>query len=189
MNSLTLIQPQPVTPALWSPRCGGAAPLAHRSGVCVWFDPLRLGALPTRHALAVLSLKLDGFGSIHQRHGSEAADELLRIVVMRLSRAVGPDDMVNHLMGGEFACLLSGLPRREQLSQLAWKLLDAMSAPVRVGALRLAVLPCIGIAIWPGDGTTHQALLANAGAAMYRAKQQKSGFAFFEESADVWVEP
>ena len=189
MNSLALIQPQPVTPALWSPRYGGAAPLAHRGGVCVWFDPLRLGALPRRHALAVLSLKLNGFGSIHQRHGSEAADELLRIVVMRLSRAVGPDDMVNHLKGGEFACLLRGLPRREQLSQLAWKLLDAMSTPARVGALRLAVLPCIGIAIWPGDGTTHQALLANAGAAMYRAKQQKSGFAFFEESADVWVEP
>ena len=188
MNSLALIHPQSVTPARWSALCGGASLLAHRSGVFVWFDPLRLGALPSRHALAVLSLKFDGFGSVHQSHGLEVADELLRIVVMRLSRAIGPDDMVNHLKGGEFACLLSGLPRREQLSQLAWKLLDAMSAPVRVGALRLALLPCIGIAIWPGDGSTYQALLANSGAAMYRAKRQKSGFAFFEESADVWVE-
>ena len=141
-------------------------------------DALGLGD-PLRQPLAVLYLDLDGFKPINDRHGHDAGDELLRIVAARLARAVRAGDMVSRLGGDEFACLLADLPGRQQLCQLACKLFDAVSAPVKVGKLRLTVRPSIGIAICPTDGATTDALLKSADVAMYAAKRDRTGYAFF----------
>jgi diguanylate cyclase (GGDEF)-like protein len=138
-------------------------------------------AAPQRRALAVLYLDLDGFKPINDHHGHDAGDELLRIVAARLSRAVRADDLVSRLGGDEFACLLADLPGREQLCRLAGKLFEAVAAPVKVGALELTVRPSIGIATCPADGITGAQLLKHADAAMYRAKRQRSGYAFFDQ--------
>jgi predicted signal transduction protein with EAL and GGDEF domain len=47
------------------------------------------------------------------------------------------------------------------------------------------VRPSIGIAICPTDGMTAEALLESADGAMYRAKHDRSGYAFFDRRADV----
>jgi diguanylate cyclase len=134
---------------------------------------------PRRQPLAVLYLDLDGFKPINDRHGHHTGDELLRIVAARLARAVRAGDMVSRLGGDEFACLLADRPGRKQLRQLACKLFDAVSAPVKVGQLELTVHPSIGIAICPTDGATTDALLRSADAAMYAAKRDRTGIAFF----------
>jgi diguanylate cyclase (GGDEF)-like protein len=136
-------------------------------------------------ALAVLFLDLDGFKPINDRHGHDTGDELLRIVAQRLSRSVRAEDMVCRLGGDEFACLLADPMGREQISHLASKLFDAVSAPLKVGALELSVRPSIGIAVCPTDGDTAAALLKRADSAMYRAKRRQMGFAFFDRRADA----
>jgi diguanylate cyclase (GGDEF)-like protein len=136
-------------------------------------------------ALAVLYIDLDGFKPINDRHGHDTGDELLRIVADRLSRSVRAEDMVCRLGGDEFACLLSDPMGREQLSQLASKLFDAVSAPLQVGARQLIVRPSIGIAVCPTDGDTAAMLLKRADAAMYRAKRRQMGFAFFDRRSDI----
>ena len=138
-------------------------------------------AEPRGQALAVLYLDLDAFKPINDPHGHEIGDELLRIVAVRLARAVRSADVVSRLGGDEFGCLLAGLDSRVQLSHLVCKLFDAVSAPVKIGELKLTVRPSIGIAMCPGDGATSDALLRNADAAMYRAKRQKTGYAFWSE--------
>jgi diguanylate cyclase (GGDEF)-like protein len=138
--------------------------------------------------LAVLYLDLDGFKPINDSHGHQAGDELLRIVAARLTRAVRAEDMVSRIGGDEFACLIVGMSSREHLSHLACKLLDAVSAPSKVGAFEFSVRPSIGITMYPADGTTTEALLKAADAAMYRAKRQQTGYAFFDERADVWTQ-
>ncbi|MBP6251911.1 MAG: GGDEF domain-containing protein [Rubrivivax sp.] len=136
---------------------------------------------PRRRALAVLYLDLDGFKLINDRHGHDAGDQLLRIVAARLRRALRAEDLVSRLGGDEFACLLADLPGRERLCRLAGKLFEAVAAPVKVGALELAVRPSIGIATCPADGVTGAQLLKHADTAMYRAKRQRSGYAFFDQ--------
>ena len=135
--------------------------------------------------LAVLFLDLDGFKPINDRHGHDAGDEILRIVAKRLSRCVRAEDLVGRLGGDEFGCLLAEPMGREQLSQLAAKLFDAVSAPLQVGVLQLTVRPSIGIAMCPDDGDTAAALLKRADSAMYRAKRRQMGFAFFDGRADA----
>lgn len=135
-----------------------------------------------RQPLAVLYLDLDGFKQINDEHGHDAGDQLLRIVAVRLTRAVRADDLIGRLGGDEFACLLIGLTGREQLTQLANKLVRAVSAPFKIGKARLNVRPSIGIAICPNHGSDPSVLLKNADQAMFRAKRQQTGFEFFGEN-------
>lgn len=135
---------------------------------------------PRRETLAVLYLDLDGFKPVNDQHGHDAGDELLRIVAARLARAVRAEDMVSRLGGDEFGCLLSDAGDREQLGRRARKLLEAVSAPLRIGAVQLSVRPSIGIAVGPADGATAEALLKSADRAMYQAKRQGGGYAFFD---------
>lgn len=131
---------------------------------------------------AVFYIDLDGVQAINETHGHAAGDQLLRIITARLASEVRAEDMVSRLGGEEFACLLwLGSPAREALTRLARSMLAAMSAPLRVGALRLTVRPSIGIAIWPGDGLTAEHLLEHADTALDRAKRQQSGHAFFDQ--------
>ena len=135
--------------------------------------------------LALLYLDLDGFKRINDEHGHDAGDELLRIVAARLSRTVRAGDLVSRLGGDEFSCLLTDVRSREQLAQLAGKLLDAVSAPLQMGALKFSVRASIGIAVCPTDGKSSEALLKSADAAMYQAKRQRSGHAFFDAGAEL----
>lgn len=135
--------------------------------------------------LAVLFLDLDDFKPINDRHGHQTGDELLRIVAQRLSRAVRGGDMVCRFGGDEFACLLSAPMGRQQLSHVASKLFDAISAPLRLGPLELTVRPSIGIAMCPGDGHTAASLLQHADRAMYRAKRRQLGYTFFDGHVDT----
>ena len=137
-----------------------------------------------RPSLALLYLDLDGFKPINDQHGHAVGDRLLRIVAARLARAVRAGDCVGRMGGDEFACLLGGIDDRQQLSHLACKLFDTVSAPLQIGKLQLTVRPSIGIAICPTDGGTAETLLKRSDAAMYRAKRAQSGYAFFERRAD-----
>ena len=146
-------------------------------------DQALAGDTPQRNAVAVLYIDLDGLKPINDAHGHDAGDELLRIVAKRLTQAVRADDMVGRLGGDEFACLLLNMPNREHLSRLACKLLDTISAPMKIGQIEISVRPSIGIALCAGEPTSPGTLLSNADAAMYDAKQRKCGYAFFDEQA------
>ena len=134
--------------------------------------------------LAVLYLDLDGFKPINDEHGHETGDELLKIVAARLTRTVRAEDMVSRVGGDEFACLMGGVPTRDQLTDLARKLFHAIAATVQIGDVALKVRPSIGISLCPTDGITADALLKTADAAMYRAKRRQTGHAFFDELSE-----
>lgn len=154
--------------------------LPNRSFFAEWLEHTLQQALPRQEHFAVLCLDLDSFKPINDTHGHEVGDELLRIVASRLARSVRAEDMVSRVGGDEFACVLTRLPGREQVSHLACKLFDAVSAPVKIGRHDLAVRPSIGIAMCPDDGASAEALLRHADVAMYHAKRHRSGYAFFE---------
>ena len=132
-----------------------------------------------QEGLAVLCLDLDGFKAVNDSHGHAVGDDLLKIVAARLMRALRAEDVVGRLGGDEFACLLTDAPGHDQLRQVACHLFDTVSAPIKVGQLKVSVRPSIGIAVCPDDGLTCDGLLNSADSAMYRAKREQSGYSFF----------
>jgi diguanylate cyclase (GGDEF)-like protein len=159
--------------------------LPNRRQFCNRLDDALKPGQAVRPALAVLFVDLDDFKSINDQHGHDTGDQLLCIVARRLRASIRSADLVCRLGGDEFACLLSQTMGQTQLSRLAAKLFDTVSAPLQVGSLQLCVRPSIGIAVCPNDGDTPRTLLKRADAAMYRAKRNQLGFAFFDRHADA----
>ena len=138
---------------------------------------------PPGSQLALLVIDLEGLKPITETHGPDVHDHVLQIIAARLSRAVRAGDVLSRIGFQEFGCLLTGPIDRTQLSQVACKMLDAVSAPLRVGALWLHVSPSIGIAHGTAcaNGAAGAAgMLLGANGAMFQARQQHSGYAFFD---------
>jgi len=134
---------------------------------------------------AVMFLDLDHFKDINDTHGHHVGDAVLRIVAVRLAGGVRANDVVSRIGGDEFACLIPGVSDRLHLSHLVCKLFDSMSSPMQIGKLKVSVRPSIGVAMSPDDGAAPLDLLRHADAAMYRAKREHSGYAFFDRRVDT----
>lgn len=137
----------------------------------------RLGPAAT---VALLTIDVEGFRTIAEGHGPDVSDHVLRIIAARVSGAVRTADMVGRIGAQEFGCLMIGAITRGQLCQAASRILDATSAPLRVGALWLQVTPSIGIAHGDACAAGAAGMLLGANAAMLRSRPQGIGYAFFE---------
>jgi diguanylate cyclase (GGDEF)-like protein len=138
---------------------------------------------PPYQYLAVLyiSLNLEEFQPSIDACGREAVDKSRKSVAAGLAAASRAEDMLACLGGDTFACLAPGLCKREHLGELAKKLLSSIPFPLRIGALQLCVRPSIGIATYPCDGASAEAMLSNAKVAMQRARQREAGHLFVDE--------
>jgi diguanylate cyclase len=132
--------------------------------------------------LAVMFLDLDGFKIINDTHGHAAGDAVLTVVAQRLLSHARDEDTVCRNGGDEFLYLLIDPTGRENVARIAGLVRTAIGHPIWLGALQLEITPSIGIALYPDHGTSADMLVANADAAMYRAKQLRTPCEFFEAS-------
>ncbi len=121
--------------------------------------------------VAVLFTDLDRFKNVNDSLGHSAGDRLLLSVASRLSAALRPGDTVARLGGDEFVVLAEGLSDENEAAAIAQRLLAALGEPVSVDEHRLFVSASIGVAVSDSQ-TTAERLLADADAAMYRAKER-----------------
>jgi diguanylate cyclase (GGDEF)-like protein len=123
----------------------------------------------TSRYLAILYIDLDGFKPVNDTHGHAAGDEVLCMVAARLENSIRESDLAARLGGDEFALILvnTGL---EAAQALSLKLMDSLSLPYALGALKLQISASIGVACYPESGTAREALSLRADEAMYRAK-------------------
>jgi len=122
--------------------------------------------------LAVMMLDLDWFKTINDTFGHGVGDQLLRAAGERLAGLVRKSDTVARLGGDEFVLLLSPIPKMEDATKVAQKILGAFRKPFVLGGHRLNITTSIGIAVYPEDGEDVETLLKNADTAMYWAKEQ-----------------
>jgi len=129
-------------------------------------------ALAHRHdkQLAVLFIDLDRFKPVNDLLGHAVGDELIRSVALRLKASVRDSDTVSRYGGDEFVVLLSETEHAEHAALSADKIIIAVSAPHEVFGRKLRVTASVGVAVYPPDGASAEALLKSADAAMYRVK-------------------
>jgi len=125
-----------------------------------------------RREMAVLFIDLDYFKLVNDSLGRSVGDRLLKAMAERLRACVRAADMVARHGGDEFVVVLTNLERSENVALVAQKIRESLYLPVLIDGQEFAISCSIGISIYPKDGNDAQALLNNADAAMFRAKEQ-----------------
>ncbi|WP_188260922.1 bifunctional diguanylate cyclase/phosphodiesterase [Azospirillum tabaci] len=150
-----------------------------------------------RHGTKVglLFVDLDRFKTINDSLGHGVGDRLLRAVGARLLETVRASDTVSRQGGDEFVILLNDLDGPDAACSVARKVLRVMTESFPVDGHELQISPSIGIALYPDDAPSIDALLKCADMAMYAAKEAgRANHQFFtpelnkRASERMWLE-
>src|SRR5690606_21130089 len=137
--------------------------------------------------VALLFLDLDHFKRINDTLGHAMGDRLLQAIAARLLGSVRKTRLgsgereatVARLGGDEFIVALQDIESHEDVTRVASRLLAAISEPIRLDEHEITVTASLGISVYPQDGDDDEALLKNADAAMYQAKDAGRHSYFF----------
>jgi len=135
----------------------------------------------------ILLVDLDRFKEVNDTFGHLVGDEVLCLVAARLAWAIETGDFVARLGGDEFAIYLPPRPEVERAAKaLAERVVEAMSAPFKVGANVISIGVCVGIAATGGDSDDLQTILRSADLALYRAKSEgRNRYRLFEPAMEA----
>jgi len=140
----------------------------------------------TDEGFAVLSLDLDGLKEINDVFGHAIGDKLLIEVARRL-QASSRGGVVARLSGDEFGLIIDGKqPVAGML--LAEQLAETLSNEFQIDGKSVRTGVTTGIAVFPHNGLDAASLLANAGAALFRAKAKSRGsISIYEPEMDQQI--
>jgi len=132
---------------------------------------------------ALMFLDLDQFKKINDSLGHTIGDELLVEASKRLKKCIREEDTIARLGGDEFTVILKNVQNIQNISTIAQKIIDAMRQPIMVKTHALYISVSIGISMYPKDATTSDALIKDADAAMYKAKEEgRDNFQYYKSS-------
>jgi diguanylate cyclase (GGDEF)-like protein len=121
--------------------------------------------------LSLLLLDVDAFKEVNDTFGHQAGDQALKEIAAVLRAGIRPYDICARYAGDEFIVVLSGCGGDEAEHKRAeiQRAVDAVHfEPAPGTTLRLSI--SAGVAVFPHDGTTYDALLAAADSRMYDDK-------------------
>ncbi len=143
--------------------------------------------------VGLIYLDLDQFKRINDTLGHTAGDELLVTIANFLKDSLRASDItaklninefstqpLSRLGGDEFTILLPGLIDNHQAASVAKRIMKRLNQPIRIEDQEFYVTSSMGIAIYPEDGNSLEALLKNADTAMYHAKEDgRNAYSFY----------
>ena len=136
-------------------------------------------------SFAVLCIDLDRFKAVNDVFGHPTGDALLREVAQRLG-SVCQGAFLARVGGDEFTIITPLGPQPAGAEALAERLCAAFEADIAIESHSMRVGLTVGVSIYPQNGANAATLVANADAALFRAKSEARGtIRFFEISMDA----
>ncbi|MEE9477342.1 MAG: GGDEF domain-containing protein, partial [Roseateles sp.] len=128
-----------------------------------------------RSPFAVLFIDFDHFKAINERFGHAVGDAVLQELGQRLQAGVAPGDLVARYASDEFVLLMASVGNRADAeaarSQLEASLQEPLASLAAFAAQADPMGASIGLALYPDDASSTEALLKLADADMYARKQ------------------
>jgi diguanylate cyclase (GGDEF)-like protein len=153
------------------------------------FDHQLQKALALAHratvGIAVLSIELDRFGSVRDDCGPLAADQIIIEAGRRLRACIRDTDTVVRLGPESFAIIQPLADKPADAAVLADRIVADMALPFDAYGHTVTTSASVGVALYPGDGTTAHDLTRSAGLALGRARQDGGTWRYVESAMDV----
>lgn len=166
----------------WNAEHDSLTELPNRAMFNACLDKALAAALTNFKKVGVFLLDIDNFKDVNDLMGHHAGDELLKSFAGRLKEIFAGDAVVARLGGDEFAILIENVESRQQLADLANRVLTIRETFFAAGR-SLECRVSIGVAAFPDDGRVATELLRHADLALYRAKSLGRGrMQMFEQS-------
>ncbi|MBE0622845.1 MAG: GGDEF domain-containing protein [Burkholderiales bacterium] len=129
-------------------------------------------AIRYNRPVSLLMIDADNLKSVNDRHGHEAGNRLLRLMATCIQTELRHTDVLARYGGDEFVALLpeASATRALEVAQRIIKAVD--TTPLEFEGKRIDSSVSIGLACYPDDGRSIDAIQGRADRAMYRAKEQ-----------------
>ena len=127
-----------------------------------------------RRTLIVAAIDLDRFKRLNACIGHSAGDRVLCDIAGRLAAAAGPGVTVARENGDKFLLLIEADPQSGAAKRVQ-ALIAAVSEPIENEGKALHISCSAGLAVYPADGETADALLYASDRALLRAKEAGPG--------------
>ena len=158
--------------------------LSNRTAFNECLDATLEQAAATGETFAVLCLDLDRFKEVNDVFGHAVGDELLRQIARRLEASC-EGAFLARLGGDEFTVITAVGPQPATAEAISERISGALAKDIEIDGHSLRAHLTTGVSIYPNDGTDAESLVANADAALYRAKAEERGsIRFFEADMD-----
>jgi diguanylate cyclase (GGDEF)-like protein/PAS domain S-box-containing protein len=135
----------------------------------------------TNQSVTLFYLDLDRFKYVNDTMGHAMGDEVLKETANRIAITLRDSDMPARLGGDEFALVLPETDA-DGAAPVAAKILKKLQEPYVFNEQTFTLGGSIGIAVYPQDASSAEALVHLADTAMYQAKQGKLGISFYSAS-------
>jgi diguanylate cyclase (GGDEF)-like protein len=145
-----------------------------------------LAAASTQQAVALLFVDLDRFKHVNDTYGHRFGDLVLGAVSRRMRSVMRSSDMVARLSGDEFAVILPNVRRPEDADAVARVLVSSCAAPIAVDGHEVVVSCSVGVALYPQQADSKEALLRAADAAQYHAKEARNSWQRYSADMQSW---
>lgn len=141
---------------------------------------------PSEHKMhAVYFVDLDNFKTVNDTLGHEYGDSLLIKTAQILTSIIGDNGMLARAGGDEFLIFKENLASGKTAVDFASLMIDCFRNPLELNGEVVYVSMSIGIAVYPDNGLSPNALIKNADIAMYKSKDTgKNKFTLFDKKME-----
>ena len=120
--------------------------------------------------VGVLFMDLDRFKVVNDSLGHEMGDQLLVAASRRITSVLRAGDTATRFGGDEFVVVCESLTDEAEAMEVAERITSALREPFTISGQDVFVSASVGVAVRGGDDWVPMALIRDADAAMYRAK-------------------
>lgn len=136
--------------------------------------------------LGIMFIDIDRFKVVNDSLGHEGGDAVLVEAAKRIRACLRASDTACRIGGDEFIVILERLTASDDAAQVATRLIQKFSEPMKIGDREIIVTASIGISIHPGATHDVQRLLKDANAAMHEAKESgRNRHVFYTQEMDA----
>ena len=137
---------------------------------------------------AVIFIDLDKFKPVNDSFGHAVGDKLLCNITERVALYLGDHATFGRQSGDEFLVLIENITSMSSLQHTLNEMSSELASKVIIDDFSINISASIGIALYPHDANSTDALIRNADIAMMHAKQAgRNGFQFFNEKMNEQI--